>query len=322
MSASLADARDLDVAIQHLTQGELVAFPTETVYGLGADARNARAVAELYARKGRPQFNPLICHVASLDQARQIGLFNPSAALLANTFWPGPLTLVVPRRAECSVAPLACAGLPTIAIRVPNHPLAQALLQGCDFPIAAPSANRSGRLSPTSADHVREDFPDIHLLDGGRCTIGLESSVIGCLDDAPMWLRAGGIARADIERVLGRTLSLPPQEAEHQAKLAPGRLARHYAPAHQLVITDLPAAPSDALIYMGQKLAQHEGPSFNLSASENLAEAASNLYEALHQMDRQLTQPHARIIVRPIHDAGLGEAIMDRLQRAQVSHAQ
>ena len=185
-----------------LKQGDLVALPTETVYGLAGDATNGDAIAAIYATKARPQFNPLICHVADMKAARAIGRFNEQAEKLAAAFWPGPLTLVVPRQADCPVDPLASAGLDTIALRIPAHETAQKLLRVVARPLVAPSANPSGRLSPAAA-HVAAMLPDIDVLDGGACAIGLESSIIGCLDDTPLWLRAGGLARADIEACLG-----------------------------------------------------------------------------------------------------------------------
>ncbi len=309
------DQTSLAQAAAILRRGDLVAFPTETVYGLGADARNPEAVAKLFARKGRPHFNPLICHVATIDAAQQIGAFNDTALRLAEHFWPGPLTLVVPRLPQCPVDLLACAGLPTIALRVPAHATAQALLAKCDFPVAAPSANVSGRISPTHPDHVLSSFPDITLVDGGACTVGLESSIVGCFDDALYWLRAGGIARSEIEALVGHSLQTPPSEGEDVSKLAPGRLARHYAPSHQLVISEAPPGSDDALITFAGVEA-HAGPQTDLSPSRDLTQAAARLYAALYEMDQALTAPSAKIIVRPIPETGLGEAIMDRLRRA------
>lgn len=309
------DQTSLAQAAAILRRGDLVAFPTETVYGLGADARNPEAVAKLFALKGRPHFNPLICHVATIDAAQQIGAFNDTALRLAEHFWPGPLTLVVPRLPQCPVDLLACAGLPTIALRVPAHATAQALLAKCDFPVAAPSANVSGRISPTHPDHVFSSFPDITLVDGGACTVGLESSIVGCFDDALYWLRAGGIARSEIEALVGHRLQTPPSEGEDVSKLAPGRLARHYAPAHQLVISEAPPGGDDALITFAGGEA-HAGPQTDLSPSRDLTQAAARLYAALYEMDQALTAPSAKIIVRPIPETGLGEAIMDRLRRA------
>lgn len=307
--ASLAQAAAI------LRRGDLVAFPTETVYGLGADARNPEAVAKLFALKGRPHFNPLICHVATINAAQQIGAFNDTALRLAEHFWPGPLTLVVPRLPRCPVDLLACAGLPTIALRVPAHATAQALLVQCAFPVAAPSANVSGRISPTHPDHVALSFPDITLVDGGACTVGLESSIIGCFDDALYWLRAGGIARSEIEALIGHRLQHPPGEGEDVSKLAPGRLARHYAPVHQLVISEAPPSSGDALITFANR-ETHSGPQTDLSPSRDLTQAAARLYAALYEMDQALTSPSAKIIVRPLPETGLGEAIMDRLRRA------
>ena len=322
MTKSDNDTTSLSRAATQLRCGELVAFPTETVYGLGADARNPAAVAKLFAAKGRPQFNPLICHVVDLNAAKQIGVFNDAALLLAQHFWPGPLTLVVPRSADCPVDLLACAGLSTIAIRVPANATAQALLAACDFPVAAPSANLSGRISPTRPEHVALSFPDVTIVDGGACTIGLESSIVGCFEDTLYWLRAGGLARHDIERVLGMPLQLPDAEGENLSKLAPGRLARHYAPQHQLIISNDPPAPEDAFIYFGGSSPPYSGPEIDLSPRGDLAEAASRLYAALHEMDMALTSPRGKIIVAPLPEHGLGEAIMDRLRRAAATEDQ
>ncbi len=308
--ASLAQAAEI------LRRGDLVAFPTETVYGLGADARNPDAVAKLFALKGRPQFNPLICHVADIDAAQKIGVLNDMALLLAAHFWPGPLTLVVPRQANCPVDLLACAGLPTIALRVPANPTAQALLVQCQFPVAAPSANMSGRISPTHPAHVTISFPDITVIDGGACAVGLESSIVGCFEDTLYWLRAGGIARCDIEAIIGRSLESPPSEREQLSKLAPGRLARHYAPTHQLVISDMSPQRDDALISFGGAETEHTGLHIDLSPTGDLTQAAARLYAALYEMDQALTSPQAKIIIRPLPEDGLGEAIMDRLRRA------
>ncbi len=315
------DPSSLAQAAELLQSGDLVAFPTETVYGLGADARNPEAIAKLFALKGRPHFNPLICHVANIDAARQIGAFSETALLLAAHFWPGPLTLVVPRLPDCPVDLLACAGLPTIALRVPAHATAQALLAQCAFPVAAPSANISGRISPTHPDHVALSFPDITLVDGGACSVGLESSIVGCFDDALYWLRAGGVARSEIEALVGYALQNPPSAHEDVSKLAPGRLARHYAPAHQLVISEAPPADDDALITFGGREV-HASLQTDLSPSGDLTQAAAQLYAALYQMDQELTAPSAKIIVRPLPETGLGEAIMDRLRRAATPAAQ
>ncbi len=302
-----------------LTASNLIAMPTETVYGLAANGLDVDAIAAIYAAKNRPQFNPLICHVASLEQAQELGVFDAHAHALATRFWPGPLTIVVPRQQQCPVPLLASAGLETIALRIPNQPIAQQLLKAANFPIVAPSANLSGRLSPTRPAHVQSQFPNLTILDGGPSIIGLESSIVGCLGATPLWLRAGGIARNDIEKCLGLELEEPAQHTETQAKLAPGRLAKHYAPNHALMITTQPPNPDDALIIFGEVDDTHQGYTDNLSPAGDLSEAAARLYDALHMADAALGQTNGRIIVRPLNISGLGEAIMDRLIRASAS---
>ena len=308
-----ANAQAIAACADKLKQGDLVALPTETVYGLAGDATNGDAIAAIYATKARPQFNPLICHVADMAAARAIGQFNDTAEKLAATFWPGPLTLVVPRQADCAVDPLASAGLDTIALRVPAHETAQKLLRAMARPLVAPSANPSGRLSPSSAAHVAAMLPDIDVLDGGACAIGLESSIIGCLDDTPLWLRAGGLARADIEACLGTKLAEPPEETATQARLAPGRLARHYAPQSGLRLNAEAAQENELLIGFGTTAE----PCFaNLSAMGDLAEAAANLFSVLHNADKAAQQSGQSLAVMAIPMEGLGEAINDRLARA------
>src|SRR6266436_6135089 len=220
-------------AARTLAEGGLVAFPTETVYGLGADATNAAAIARLYQAKGRPAFNPLIAHVGDLGAARQIGRFDRDALALAEAFWPGPLTLVLPKTADCAVADLATAGLDTVAIRIPAHPVAREILRLFGGPVVAPSANLSGHVSPTTAAHVQSDLDgriDL-IVDGGAVAVGVESTIVGCFE-APMLLRPGGVPRGEIERVLGRSLVQPPDDADKDTgqPLAPGMLASHYAP--------------------------------------------------------------------------------------------
>src|SRR4051794_11996223 len=222
-------------AAKCLARGGLVAFPTETVYGLGGDATNGEVVARLYEAKGRPTFNPLISHVLDTAAARLLGRFDAAATRLAEAFWPGPLTLVVPRAADCPVAELATAGLDTIAVRVPSHPVARELLAAFGRPIVAPSANRSGHVSPTTAQHVLADLNariDL-IIDGGPTAVGIESTIVACLGE-PLLLRLGGVPRAEIERVLGRPLALRPAAEEAAAPLAPGQLASHYAPRTSL----------------------------------------------------------------------------------------
>ena len=308
-----ANAQAIAACADKLKQGDLVALPTETVYGLAGDATNGEAIAAIYATKARPQFNPLICHVADMAAARAIGRFNDAAEKLAAAFWPGPLTLVVPRQADCPVDPLASAGLDTIALRVPAHETAQKLLRAVARPLVAPSANPSGRLSPSSAAHVSEMLPDIDVLDGGNCSIGMESSIVGCLDDAPLWLRAGGLTRADIEACLGSKLAAPPEETAAQARLAPGRLARHYAPQSNLRLNTEAAHEHELLIGFG---ATAEPCFANLSATGDLAEAAANLFSVLHAADDAAQESGKSLAVMAIPVEGLGEAINDRLARA------
>src|ERR1700730_10889302 len=241
-------------AARCLREGGPVAFPTETVYGLGADAGNAGAIARLYQAKGRPSFNPLIATVGDLGAARQIAVFNARALALAETFWPGPLTLVLPRAPRSAVADLATAGLDTVAVRVPAHPVAQALLRVFGGAVVAPSANLSGHVSPTTAAHVASDLNgriDV-ILDGGAVMVGVESTIIGCFD-APMLLRPGGLPRGEIESVLGRTLEQPPDDADNDISqpLAPGMLASHYAPRTRVRLNADDIKPGEALLAFG-----------------------------------------------------------------------
>ena len=310
MAVVRADRRAIKAAADALRRGELVAFPTETVYGLGADATNGRAVAALFAAKGRPRFNPLIAHVADVDAAARLGELGELGHRLAAAFWPGPLTLVVARRAGCPVADLATAGLATLALRVPAHPVAQLLLGDVDRPITAPSANRSGRVSPTTAEHVAADLGEsIAILDGGASGIGLESTVVDVTGE-PIILRPGGIARADIARVIGRPVGVA--EGEPTRPASPGMAARHYAPVTPLRLNALHVGAGEALLAFGTPI-RHTGAVVNLSPSADLAEAAANLYAALRALDRSGAP---RIAAMPIPEQGLGEAINDRLRRA------
>lgn len=280
-------------------------MPTETVYGLAADASNARAVAAVYAAKGRPSFNPLIAHVADIAMARTIARFDDRAEALAAAFWPGPLTLVLPVADEAAVCALARAGLDTVAVRAPGHPLAHGLIEAVGGPVVAPSANRSGRPSPTTyADAVEETgAAAAAALDGGPCAIGLESTVVALLDEARL-LRPGAVTRAEIEALIG-----PLHEAEADAKRSPGRLTRHYAPNALVRLGVTEPAAGEAWLSFGPE----GGGPFNLSPIGDLAEAAANLFAYLRAADR--TEPTG-IAVAPIPDEGLGEAINDRLKRA------
>lgn len=280
-------------------------MPTETVYGLAADAANARAVAKVYEGKGRPSFNPLIAHVADLATARRIARFDARALALAERFWPGPLTLVLPAVDTEAVCDLARAGLDTVAVRAPAHPIAHALLEAFGGPLVAPSANRSGRPSPTTFEDAVEETGEAAAaaLDGGACRVGLESTVVALLD-APRLLRPGAVTRAEIEAVVG-----PLSEAEADAKRSPGRLARHYAPKAPVRLDAAAPRPGEAWLAFGP---EGQGP-WNLSPTGDLAEAAANLFAYLRAADR--TGP-AAIAVAPIPETGLGEAINDRLRRA------
>ncbi|WP_426610695.1 L-threonylcarbamoyladenylate synthase [Bradyrhizobium sp. McL0616] len=317
-----AGAAGAEAAARRLAAGGLVAFPTETVYGLGADAGNAVAIAHLYAAKGRPAFNPLIAHVADLSAARRIGRFDPRALKLAEAFWPGPLTLVVPKTEGCPVADLATAGLDTVAIRIPAHPVAQAILRAFGGAVVAPSANISGHVSPTLAAHVESDLAgriDL-IIDGGPVEVGVESTIVGCLN-APMLLRPGGLSRERIEAVLGAPLARQPVEAESadSQPLAPGMLASHYAPRANVRLNARDIAPGEALLAFGPAhLPGLDAASavMNLSPAGDLDEAAANLFGYLRALDAK--GPRA-IAVMTIPEEELGEAINDRLRRAAVA---
>jgi len=308
-------------AARILAEGGLVAFPTETVYGLGADATNAAAIAHLYQAKGRPAFNPLIAHVGELAAAQQIARFDATATALAEAFWPGPLTLVLPKTADCAVADLATAGLETIAIRIPAHPVAREILRLFGGPVVAPSANISGHVSPTTAAHVQSDLAgriDL-IVDGGAVAVGVESTIVGCFDE-PLLLRPGGLPRAEIEGVLGRALKQPPTEADSDSgqPLAPGMLASHYAPRAKVRLQARHVEPGEALLAFGLgAISGIDGASavMNLSERGDLDEAAANLFGYLRALDGKGART---IAVMPVPDEGLGEAINDRLRRAAV----
>jgi L-threonylcarbamoyladenylate synthase len=317
---SPAGAADLVLAARALGQGRLVAFPTETVYGLGADATNADAIARLYQAKGRPAFNPLISHVADLAAAEKIGRFDAPALALAEAFWPGPLTLVLPKTRGCAVAELATAGLDTIAIRIPSHGVARTILAAFGKPVVAPSANISGHVSPTTAQHVESDLAgriDL-IVDGGPVDVGVESTIVGCFGE-PMLLRPGGLPREEIERVLGRALLRPPAEMESDSAqpLAPGMLSSHYAPRTRVRLNATDVGPNEALLAFGPPLknAERAAAVMNLSRIGDLNQAATNLFGYLRALDARMAQT---IAVMPIPNHGLGEAINDRLRRAAV----
>jgi len=319
-----ADAAAAAAAARALAEGGLVAFPTETVYGLGADAANARAVARLFAAKDRPSFNPLISHVADLAQARRLARFDPAAARLAAAFWPGPLTLVLPKTDDCPVSELATAGLDTIAVRMPDHPVAREILAAFAGPVVAPSANRSGRLSPTSATHVLADLEgriDL-LIDGGPTQVGIESTVVACLDATAFLLRPGGLPRSRIEAVLEFELTDPPRADAGAAPAAPGMLGSHYAPKARLRLEARAVEPGEALLAFGPALAsgaEHAAAVLNLSRAGDLVEAAANLFSHLRALDAAGV---ATIAAMPVPHADIGEAINDRLARAAAPRKQ
>jgi L-threonylcarbamoyladenylate synthase len=301
------------VAAEHLREGRLVAFPTETVYGLGGDATNGKAVAAIFEAKGRPRFNPLIVHFADISGARMHAEFTPLGLRLAEAFWPGPLTLVLKRRAESDLCDLVSAGLETIAIRVPDHPIAQALLEAAVRPLAAPSANKSGRVSPTQANHVQMDLGDRVglILDGGPTAHGLESTIIDATGEAPILLRTGAVPAETIEVVLGQTINRAVDAGGNP--LSPGQLASHYAPEAKVRLGATDVQEGEALLAFGSNVPAAAGPMINLSATGDLIEAAANLFAALRTLDQSGTK---RIAVMPIPEQGLGEGINDRLRRA------
>jgi len=309
-----ADDAHVAQAAEVLRAGGLVAFPTETVYGLGADATQGEAVARIYAAKGRPSFNPLISHVPDLTTAQHYGQFPEAALALARAFWPGPLTLVVPARDNCAISDLARAGLPSVALRVPAHPVARALILAAGRPLAAPSANRSGHVSPTIASHVAADLSgriDM-ILDGGACPVGVESTIVSCLDGQVRLLRPGGVSREAIEALLGAPLA-GLQDESGTKPVAPGLLASHYAPRARVRLGATQALAGEAVLDFGGQITGSAGPRIDLSASGDLVEAAAALFGALRSLDAMGV---ACIAVAPVPEAGLGEAINDRLRRS------
>lgn len=299
-------------AADALAAGRIVAFPTETVYGLGANARDSSAVAQIFAAKERPRFNPLIVHVPDIATAEALAMFGAEARALASAFWPGPLTIVAPKRPESGISDLVTAGLDTIAVRVPSHPVARSLLETAVLPVAAPSANRSGRISPTEASHVEAELGDIPalILDGGPCTRGLESTVVSTVGTGPVLLRLGAVPRGEIEAVLGHPVALVQEDAPIAS---PGQLERHYAPRTPLRLNARSVAAGEALLAFGPDVPECEGPTINLSATGDLAESAASLFAALRTLDESGART---IAVMPVPDEGLGEAINDRLRRA------
>ena len=302
-------AQGIARAARLLQEGALVALPTETVYGLGADARNGEAVAGIYAAKGRPSFNPLIVHLPDIETAKRYVEWTDEADRLAQAFWPGALTLVLPLKPDSGLSSLVTAGLPSLAVRVPAHPTMRQVLQALDGPVAAPSANPSGKISATTAQHVLSGLGGriAAVVDDGPCTVGLESTIIGLNQPRPTLLRAGGLPSEAIEAALGAPLDV----ADGAEIIAPGQLASHYAP-HASVRLNAQAA-TDEEVYLGFGAASGSGPDdLTLSASGDLVEAAAHLFDRLHALDR-LRKP---IAVAPIPETGLGRAINDRLRRA------
>jgi L-threonylcarbamoyladenylate synthase len=305
-----ASAEAIGHAAGHLHRGALVVFPTETVYGLGADATNESAVAAIFAAKRRPRFNPLIVHVWGRNQAEELATFHGAAAELAEAFWPGGLTLVLARKEPSPLALLVSAGLATVAMRAPAHPTARTLIEAAKIPIAAPSANRSGRVSPTTAEAAAEELGSeiAMILDGGRCAVGLESTIVGFSGGRPVLLRSGAIARQDIEAIAG-----PLADPEPGTVGAPGMLASHYAPRAKLRLNAGDVRPGEALLAFGPDVPEGAAVLCNLSLSGNLEEAAGNLYAMLRRLD---AAGAGAIAVMPVPASGLGEAINDRLARA------
>ncbi len=309
-----ADADNIAAAAKALKRGGLVAFATETVYGLGADATNGEAVAKVFAAKNRPEFNPLIIHVADAEGAQLAAVFNDAAGTLADAFWPGALTLVLPRRND-NISLLVSAGLDTLAVRVPSHPAAHQLLVEAAIPVAAPSANRAGRISPTAAAHVvfslpgPEDGGPEMIVDGGPCQIGVESTVIDLTGDTPALLRPGGVAEEDIEALIG-PLAKPAKTSDGEAQKSPGMMDRHYAPDLPLRLEATEARPGEALLAFGPGAPDD---AMNLSPTGDVSEAAANLFAMIRALDGP---PFEAIAVMTVPDTGLGRAINDRLRRA------
>ncbi|RWR26433.1 threonylcarbamoyl-AMP synthase [Sinirhodobacter populi] len=305
------DAPRLARAAELLSKGELVSFPTETVYGLGGDARNSHAVAAIYAAKGRPAFNPLIAHLPDLAAAEEIAVFDDRARAIAARFWPGPLTLVLPLRRDAGISDLVTAGLDTIAIRVPAHPVAQALLHAFGGPVAAPSANPSGKVSPTTACHVIQGLSGriAAVVDGGSCRVGVESTILSL--NPPMLLRPGGLTAEALEEALGQPL---PVGGDANKPNAPGQMTSHYAPGAPVRLMATAREPGEVWIGFGPDCA---GADLNFSPAGDTTEAAAHLFSALRAADRIAIETGARrIAVAPVPETGLGRAINDRLRRA------
>lgn len=329
---ALLDTTPENIALcaAHLQAGGLVAFPTETVYGLGADATHDTAVARIFAAKGRPQINPIIVHYLNAREAEQDVVFTPLAELLASLFWPGPLTLILPRKDNCRLSKLTSAGLPTQGVRVPDHPVARQLLQATSWPIAAPSANASGSMSPTTPQHVLQSLGDRAelVLAGGKARVGLESTVVDATGHLPVLLRHGAVTLEDLQQATGGQVLVETSHAGDQPK-SPGQLLKHYAPNTPIRLRAVDVAADEGLLafgslkFMGVKgggfardLPLHQRP--NLSEQGDLTEAAANLFSMLHQLDGQ---GYRSIAVMDIPDTGMGLAINDRLRRAAQAQA-
>lgn len=307
------DETAIEEAAAVLRRGGLVAFPTETVYGLGADARSGRAVAAIFAAKGRPRFNPLIVHVRDMHRAQSLAELSGPALALAERFWPGALTLVLPRKADAGLSDLVSAGLDTIAIRVPSQPIAQRLLAAAGIPIAAPSANPSGQVSATTAAHVADGLNVDLILDGGPTHLGLESTIVGFDRGQPVLLRPGAIPRAAIEDVVGKLVQVASETIS-----SPGQMRSHYAPRARLRLNAADVRTDEALLGFGPNIPTGARVTRNLSARGDLVEAASNLFAMLRELD---ATGAVGIAAMPIPEHGLGEAINDRLRRAAAPRA-
>lgn len=303
---------DIAAAAEALRDGELVAFATETVYGLGGNACDGQVVARIFEAKGRPSFNPLIVHLPTVEQAVKLGKFNADAMKLAETFWPGPLTIIVERADDCPVSGLASAGLTSLAIRVPGRESAREFLRLAGCPVAAPSANISGQISPTRAQHVVAGLGDRiwGVLDGGDCEVGLESTIVSCLGETPVILRPGGLSREQIEEGLGKPVEV--RTGSTNDPISPGQLASHYAPNAAVRLNAKDARPGEAYLAFGKREPEADIVR-NLSPTKNLHEAAANLFAMLHTLDMLGVDS---IAVAPIPNEGLGVAINDRLARA------
>ena len=313
-------AESVAAAARLIRDGRLVAFPTETVYGLGGDATNERAVAAIFEAKGRPTFNPLIAHVLDAAEAKEFVAWNDTAERLAARFWPGALTLVLPRHRDSSLSLLASAGLDTVAIRAPAHPVTQALIRAAGRPIAGPSANRSGAVSPTRAEHVAESLGDRvpMILDGGPCLVGVESTVLDLTAATPTLLRPGGVTREAIEAVIGPVALSDALPSGDAARKSPGQLASHYAPGRPVRLNAISVGLDEGLLAFGPLPPAGAALTYNLSPTGDLGEAAANLFAHMRALDRPGI---GRIAVMPIPETGLGLAINDRLRRAAVGDA-